>query len=87
MRGDAVHRPQRRLDRDLGRPGIDQTGGDRDDQFVDVLDGGVATGADDQVEIVVVGVPDVTVAPELADVDVPVLIAFVARCEMEDRSP
>ncbi len=87
VRGNAVHRPQRRVDRGLGRGRVDHAGGDRDDQFVDVLDGGVATGADDQVEIVVVGVPDIAVAPELADVDVPVLVAFVARGEVEDRGP
>ncbi len=87
MCGDAVHRSQRRIDRRLGRRRVDHPGGDRDHQFVDVLDDRVAAGTDDQVEIMVVGVPDVALAPELADVDVPVLVAFVARREVEDRGP
>src|SRR5690606_20487583 len=87
VRGDAVHRPQRRVDRRLGDGRADHPRGDRDHQFVDVLDHRVAARADDQVQVVVVGVPDVAVAPELTDVDVAVLVAFVARREVEDRGP
>jgi hypothetical protein len=54
---------------------------DRLEQLVDVDELGRGTGANDEVEVMVLGLPDVTVDRDRADVEVEVLLAFVAGIE------
>jgi excinuclease ABC subunit B len=57
----------------------------RGEQLVDVGQLGAHAGADDQVQVVVLGVPGLPSRCEPADIELEVLIGFMAGVEMEHR--
>ena len=65
-------------------PGRQQAVPVRFQQFVDVDEFGDPAGADHQVQVVILGLPAVHADGDGGDVEIVVLIAFVARIEMKD---
>jgi len=68
----------------LRGPGGQQAVPVRFQQFVDVDEFGDPAGADHQVQVVILGLPAVHADGDGGDVEIVVLIAFVARIEMKD---
>ena len=54
------------------------------EQLVDIDEVGTATGAHHDVEVVVFGLPALRADADLGDVEIEILIALVARVEVED---
>ena len=79
-----VHGGVRAVQRVLGSARVQQPGGDRGDELVDVEDRGSAAGPQHDVEVEVGEPPPVTVALDLADV-VEVLVALVGPGSTRSR--
>ncbi|KMO73706.1 UvrABC system protein B [Mycolicibacterium obuense] len=87
MPGERLHGLHRGVDGTLGVAGVEEAVAERCDEFVDIGDVDPAAGAQHQVEVMVFAYPELRAGRVDADVEVEVLVSFMAGMEMEDGHP